>query len=326
MRLADSGSTNPEKKFTITNAKTTIGRLASNVISVGDGEESMSGKHAQLLYSDGTFTLKDLGSTNGTKVNGITITEHTVKPGDLVEFGRTHFAFRNESYEEREELPTMTGMEIPEFDSPIAPVYASQGPPKFLLPFLATFGGIVLVVGGLAVWSTQRSKLPPRPVVAIPGNLIAEYSFEVAQQDKPIGWKLGAGGVIFVKVVGKDDAPSGKRVLVMTSEAGEEDPILAASFDRTIPVKALLNYQVKAQIRHTKGAGFASLRLQWLSTTDPYYKVEDYVGMLSAASGWRKVEGEFKSPPKADHVRVACIVVGPAEEAQFDRVVLFEAG
>ena len=40
-----------------------------------------------------TFVLVDLGSTNGTKVNGATVSQHTLRPGDTISVGATTIRF-----------------------------------------------------------------------------------------------------------------------------------------------------------------------------------------------------------------------------------------
>lgn len=49
--------------------------------------ENVSGKHAVLAMHNGLWTVRDLGSTNGTSVNGTRLTStHTVMPEDEVKF------------------------------------------------------------------------------------------------------------------------------------------------------------------------------------------------------------------------------------------------
>lgn len=45
---------------------------------------NVSSSHCQLSIVDGYWHVKDLGSSNGTKVNGIRVTEHRVDPGDTL--------------------------------------------------------------------------------------------------------------------------------------------------------------------------------------------------------------------------------------------------
>jgi hypothetical protein len=48
---------------------------------------SVSRRHAQLRFRDGNWILRDLGSTNGTTVNGRRVVRCRLEPGDLVSLG-----------------------------------------------------------------------------------------------------------------------------------------------------------------------------------------------------------------------------------------------
>lgn len=64
----------------------TIGRAPSCDFTVAD--LSVSRWHARLHHEDGSWLLSDLGSTNGTKLNGWRVTSAVpVQPGDSVLFG-----------------------------------------------------------------------------------------------------------------------------------------------------------------------------------------------------------------------------------------------
>lgn len=68
-------------------ASTTLGRSGGNDIVIGDS--FASGQHARLAWNGKGWTLEDMGSTNGTFVNGQQVTRNTViRPGDIIEFGR----------------------------------------------------------------------------------------------------------------------------------------------------------------------------------------------------------------------------------------------
>ena len=63
----------------------TLGREATNDIQLHDTE--VSRRHAELKRSDKTFSLTDLGSSNGTYVNGKRIESHLLANGDEVQMG-----------------------------------------------------------------------------------------------------------------------------------------------------------------------------------------------------------------------------------------------
>ena len=45
---------------------------------------NVSGNHCELALVDGYWTIKDLRSSNGTKVNGTRVTEQRLEPGDKI--------------------------------------------------------------------------------------------------------------------------------------------------------------------------------------------------------------------------------------------------
>jgi pSer/pThr/pTyr-binding forkhead associated (FHA) protein len=72
----------------------TIGRAPDNTIHIDD--TSVSGRHAELRRADKTYRLRDLGSTNGTRVNGTGTSEITLHPGDRVRFGAVDARFEGD--------------------------------------------------------------------------------------------------------------------------------------------------------------------------------------------------------------------------------------
>jgi pSer/pThr/pTyr-binding forkhead associated (FHA) protein len=65
----------------------TIGRATDNAVVVADGRASRH--HARIQARRGALVLTDLGSTNGTRVNGVPVTEVVLGQGDRIEIGRT---------------------------------------------------------------------------------------------------------------------------------------------------------------------------------------------------------------------------------------------
>lgn len=80
-----SGPT-PGKTFPLEGDIITIGREAGNGIVINDAE--VSRKHAQLSFQGGKFVVSDIGSTNGTFVNGQRITgQHVLSAGEVISLG-----------------------------------------------------------------------------------------------------------------------------------------------------------------------------------------------------------------------------------------------
>ncbi len=60
-------------------------------------DPSISRRHAEVSFTDGTLRIKDLGSSNGTYVNGKRKSDVAVKPGDVITFGRLEFTVRGDA-------------------------------------------------------------------------------------------------------------------------------------------------------------------------------------------------------------------------------------
>ena len=52
---------------------------------------NVSGRHCELFVVNGYWFVKDLGSSNGTKVNGVRVTELRLDPGDMLAVARHKF-------------------------------------------------------------------------------------------------------------------------------------------------------------------------------------------------------------------------------------------
>ncbi|MCU1400138.1 MAG: hypothetical protein JWN62_3247 [Acidimicrobiales bacterium] len=80
------------ERMALTGQVFTVGRLPESTISLNDA--NVSRRHAEFRSAGRNFVVADLGSTNGTKVNGTRIIgEHTLVDGDIVSFGGTHIRF-----------------------------------------------------------------------------------------------------------------------------------------------------------------------------------------------------------------------------------------
>jgi signal transduction histidine kinase len=74
-------------RFHLEEAVHSIGRTQSHSIRLHDTEVSRN--HAELVRRGNSYTVRDLGSSNGTFVNGRLVTEHELANGDQVQVGRS---------------------------------------------------------------------------------------------------------------------------------------------------------------------------------------------------------------------------------------------
>ena len=79
--------------FALAKPSVTIGRLPECDVVVDDAGASR--QHARIKRTESGFVLTDLGSTNGTMLNGEPIQEHVLEHGDRITIGETDLEFRS---------------------------------------------------------------------------------------------------------------------------------------------------------------------------------------------------------------------------------------
>ena len=83
------------KEVQLTKDRTTLGRRPYNDIVIEN--LAVSGEHAVLQMTGGEVLLEDLGSTNGTYVNGKAVKKQALKSGDTIEVGKYKIKFVGDS-------------------------------------------------------------------------------------------------------------------------------------------------------------------------------------------------------------------------------------
>jgi pSer/pThr/pTyr-binding forkhead associated (FHA) protein len=68
-----------------------VGRAPDNDVVVGD--PATSGHHGRIETRNGVFWISDLGSTNGTLVNGEPVIEKELSDGDMIAIGQNTMRF-----------------------------------------------------------------------------------------------------------------------------------------------------------------------------------------------------------------------------------------
>jgi FHA domain len=80
-------------QFELDSAPLTVGRAGQNDVAI-DGDEFASARHVRFEPRRDGVWVEDLGSTNGTFVNGVRIVEaRRLAPGDVVRVGETDLRF-----------------------------------------------------------------------------------------------------------------------------------------------------------------------------------------------------------------------------------------
>jgi len=100
-----------EKILEFTNKPLIVGRLPESEISVRDS--FISRVHCGFTFANDQFSLKDLGSTNGTYRNGARVFECALSSGDKIQVGNTTLVFEIDSKNHNASLRQIPQMVAP---------------------------------------------------------------------------------------------------------------------------------------------------------------------------------------------------------------------
>jgi len=92
-KLVTKSSSGEEKEYLLTSETMTIGRKPGNDIPIDN--LSISGRHAQVITILEDSFLEDLGSTNGTYVNGKLVKKHALENGDIITLGKFQITYHS---------------------------------------------------------------------------------------------------------------------------------------------------------------------------------------------------------------------------------------
>ena len=80
------------RRLVLTQARTVVGRGSDADVTIGDSGSSR--KHVEILWDGERAMMRDLGSTNGTKVDGQKVREAALVSDTVLTIGRTDLIFR----------------------------------------------------------------------------------------------------------------------------------------------------------------------------------------------------------------------------------------
>src|SRR3954469_5603429 len=137
------------------NAPLIVGRAPTCDLSVAD--PTISRRHAELVCDDDAVTLRDLGSSNGTFVNGERVQTATLEVDDLIAFGKV--AFRLEAFVPS--TPPVALSAVP--SAPLGATIVRQLPMRDAQAALAKLSASSTAPGALTRAMNSPLSAPPAP-------------------------------------------------------------------------------------------------------------------------------------------------------------------
>jgi predicted component of type VI protein secretion system len=159
-----------------------IGRIADCDLHIDDHKASR--RHAKLVVEAGVVEIEDLGSSNGTLLNGKPVTRRVLRPGDEIQIGKTVLTYR---------------------DAPLPGTAPGAAPGKAAASPVADdndlFGGDepappppVAAPVRPATAPAASAPPPPAPAAPPPRPAVVEFADEVVEVRKPAAAPGGAPG------------------------------------------------------------------------------------------------------------------------------------
>lgn len=277
----------------ITGASFTVGRKPGNSLQLV--ETSVSGKHAEFLVTPEGVRLKDLGSTNGTRVAGAQVTGATLAAGCSVQIGQVQMAFLDADVAQPTTMQTPA--EEPRVVSEASLVRASKKGSKLGLLVLV----LIAAAGAGAKWYLDQGgggeQQRQRPLPKVAGNLLTSgFSFE-----EGVGWEtIDDLPVTFrISTRSRYSGLQGLSADVVENEAAEHHSTPTS-------VRAGAGLVARAQVR-VRDAAALRLGMRFLPTPEEESSPGETViwsQVLSNLSDWSEVELAATTPGGYDRVQV----------------------
>lgn len=173
------------KEVQLTKERTMLGRRPYNDIVIDN--LAVSGEHAVMHMTEDEVELEDLGSTNGTYVNGKAIKRQVLRNGDTIEVGKYKIRFLQDEQDGGYEKTMIfkPGMVPP----PIAPRPAPAAPAAAPAAAAAPLSAVIRVLSGAAagreVALTKVVTTIGKPGVAVASITRRHHGFVLAHVEGP---------------------------------------------------------------------------------------------------------------------------------------------
>ncbi|MBL8750716.1 MAG: FHA domain-containing protein [Planctomycetes bacterium] len=296
-----------------------IGRKPGNDLVLAD--EKTSGVHAEVVLEGDRHVLRDLGSTNGTFLDGKRVTEIVLTPGDVVTVGRLRVRFREEGAAAAADAGDLA---VHKLD---ASRLQRRGGSITLLAGLVVAG---LGVGGYLWWQGRgageggeagRAHAPKAPL-AIPGNRLAAA---IANCDSEEGWNPRAAGAPFQPTT---SAHTGTGAFEASRPEGADAADFAVlRLAEPVSVLAGRTFTLAAHLR-CRGEAKVALRAVCFPNGDAGPLRYRTGSAFAVPAAWERVEAVVSVPTGCDRMQFEVVALLPGADAAVavDDVAILEAG
>lgn len=98
------------RNFELVQEKCIVGRLDNCEITLKD--PTVSSRHCEFIKTGNTYIIRDLNSTNGTRVNNVPVSEQELKSSDILQIGGIEILYDCDDKSVSTALKTQTGINL----------------------------------------------------------------------------------------------------------------------------------------------------------------------------------------------------------------------
>jgi hypothetical protein len=296
---------NRDEVIELTKPILSLGRTNDNDIVIrGD---AISRRHCEIRQTEEGYNLIDLGSRNGTHVNGARVTEQKLSMGDRITLGDAVIIFEKE-------LPRQDASaekQMVKADNFIIPTKESH----FLL--LLSVGIVILIIIGLFMWRTNQSK---EILNETAGNLLkATASFEGGAL--PTAWTAPAQQGS--KAVVTNEAKHIGNYSLLLEHGNALASSIACAYEKIIVPKntgsVIFGGWIKSDPFNKSASGF---KMEWYRQNEAKPFLESYSDLIIPKDQWQESSTTMPIPPEASVMQLSCLVAGTGGKIYFDDLKL----
>jgi hypothetical protein len=297
-----------------------IGRKPGNDLVLHD--EKTSGVHAEVVSEGGRYVLRDLGSTNGTFLDGKRVTEIVLSVGDVVTVGRLRVKFRGEGDAAAGGADT-GDLSMHRIDA--ARLQKRSGVGGLLAALVLLGAG----AGGYLWWQAQAgdegqgaARQQRQAPVVVAGNKLAQA---LASCEAEEGWNLRTAGAGF-QPSSRSNTGTGA-FEAARGDGAEAADFAVATLQEALPVLTGRTLTIRAFAR-TDGGAEAALRAVFFAANDGNPFRFRTGTLVAPANGWSPLELVLAVPQGCDRLQLELVAALPASGAAvgFDDVAVVEQG